>query len=138
MKYSWKFKKECVKKYKMEVKISNPDYSNCDSVNYSKQVLNQVKLFDAHGVNGLKHKSSNKDWNQEEIFELVAKVLAGNSLNSVAYEAGINSGLLCSWIKNYKRDAILAHSRVELLLWKWSKVADNSKLESNTRVNVDT
>lgn len=104
MKYSWKFKLECVEKYKMGVRISKPDCSNCDSVHFSKQVLNWVKLFDAHGVNGLKHKSSNKDWTQEERFELVAKVLAGNSQNSVAYEAGINSGLLCSWVKKYKQE----------------------------------
>lgn len=104
MKYSWKFKLACVEKYKKGIKISKPNYSNCDSEHFSKQVLNWVKLFDAHGVDGLKHKPSNKDWTQEEKFELVTKVLAGHSQNSVAYEAGINSGLLCSWIKKYKQE----------------------------------
>lgn len=104
MKYSWKFKLECVEKYKKGVRISKPDFSNCDAAHFTRQVLNWVKLFDAHGINGLKHKSSNKDWTQEERFELIAKVLAGHSQNSVAYEAGINSGLLCSWIKKYKQE----------------------------------
>ncbi len=103
MKYSWEFKLECVEKYKKGIRISKPDYSNCDPAHFSSQVLNWVKLFDAHGINGLKHKPSNKDWTQEERFELVAKVLAGNSQSSVACEAGINTGLLCSWIKKYKQ-----------------------------------
>lgn len=56
MKYSWEFKLECVEKYKKGIRISKPDYSNCDSEHFSKQVLNWVKLFDAHGVDGLKCK----------------------------------------------------------------------------------
>lgn len=30
MKYSWEFKLECVEKNKKGIRISKPDYSNCD------------------------------------------------------------------------------------------------------------
>ena len=64
-------------------------------------VRNWVKDYDDLGVDGLKHSSTNKDWTAEKRFELVAKVLAGNSITSVAVNAHINSGLLCQWVRKY-------------------------------------
>ena len=37
-----------------------------------------------------------------ERYELVAQVLAGNSIKEVSCNAGINSGQLCQWVKKYK------------------------------------
>lgn len=44
--------------------------------------------------NGKTKKTINKKWTIEEKFDIVSKVLAGNSIKSTAIEMGINSGLL--------------------------------------------
>ena len=60
-----------------------------------------VKSYDDLGIDGLKHSSTNKIWTPEKRFELVAKVLAGISLNSVAKNAHINKGQLYQWVRKY-------------------------------------
>ena len=50
----------------------------------------------------LMHKNQNKVWTAEEKYELVAKVLAGESNRATAIAAGINNGLLYSWVRCYK------------------------------------
>lgn len=58
--------------------------------------------YDLFGADGLKHSSTNRVWTAEEIFELVAKVLAGNSISSVATGANINYGQLYQWLRRYQ------------------------------------
>ena len=41
-------------------------------------------------------------WTPEAKYELVAKVLAGQSNNSVAISAGISDGMLYTWVRKYK------------------------------------
>ena len=41
-------------------------------------------------------------WTPEAKYELVAKVLAGQSNKSVAVSAGINNGMLYTWVRKYK------------------------------------
>jgi transposase len=41
-------------------------------------------------------------WTAEEKYELVAKVLAGESCTKTAIEAGISKGLLYQWVRCYK------------------------------------
>ena len=100
MKYSWEFKLECVNKYKNGEYINisgSPDFHH----NFMKHVKTWVKTYDDLGVEGLKHSSTNKDWTPEKRFELVAKVLAGNSINDVAKKTYINPGQLCQWVRRY-------------------------------------
>ena len=54
------------------------------------------------GVEALRHKNQNKVWTAEEKYELVAKVLAGESNRTTAIAAGIDKGLLYSWVRCYK------------------------------------
>lgn len=54
------------------------------------------------GPEALTHKNQNKLWTAEEKYELVAKVLAGRSNESVAISAGIDSGLLYQWVRRYR------------------------------------
>ncbi len=100
MKYDWKFKLDCVIKHKEGRRDFVPAARN------KKSILNHVsawvKAFDDLGVDGLKHNSKNRDWTAGQRFELVAKVLAGNSLTSVAKDAHIDSGQLCQWVKRYR------------------------------------
>ena len=100
MKYSWEFKLECVSKYKNGQHIETP--LGCRSRRgFLSHVYEWVKNYDDYGINGLKHSSTNKDWTPEERFELVARVLAGNSIRSISKNANINNGQLYQWVRRY-------------------------------------
>jgi transposase len=66
-----------------------------------KHVRVWVKNYDDLGIDGLKHSSTDKNWSPEEKFELVARVLAGNSIRLVAKNAHIDSGQLYQWVRRY-------------------------------------
>ena len=100
MKYSWEYKLQCVEYYRAGKEIKIPDGVKPES--FKHKVREWSHLFSLHGVDGLKHKSFYKDWTAEERFELVARVLAGKSITSVAIEAGINDGQLYQWVRRYK------------------------------------
>jgi len=100
MKYSWEFKLGCVNKYK------NGEYINTSGSpgvhhNFMNHVRDWVAAYDELGADGLKHSPINKDWTPEKRFELVAKVLAGNSITTVARNAHVNSGQLYQWVRRY-------------------------------------
>ena len=100
MKYSWEFKLECVNKYKNGEYITHPG-SPEQRHHFMHHVRQWVKNYDDFGIDGLKHSSKSKDWTPEQRFELVAKVLAGNSIGFVARNAHINSGQLIQWVRRY-------------------------------------
>ena len=102
MKYDWKFKLKCVEDYKQGKWTEKPEWSKGSISNFHHRIVIWSRTYDLHGLDGLKHKPSNKDWSAEERFELVAKVLAGNSILSVAIEAGIEDGQLYRWVRKYK------------------------------------
>lgn len=109
MKYSWEYKLQCVENYKAGKDNIKPDEISTNV--FGCYIRKWVRLFDLHGVDGLKHKQFYKDWAAEERFELVAKVLAGQSIKSVAIEAGIDDGQLYQWVQKYKA---LGYSGLEL------------------------
>ena len=100
MKYDLKFKLECVRKYKEGKRDFVP--SGICKTTFLNHVRSWVKTYDDLGVDGLKHNSFNKQWTEEQRFDLVAKVLSGDSLTNVAKNAHINSGQLCQWVKKYR------------------------------------
>ena len=100
MKYSWEFKLECVNKYKKGEKINFPGIPKGED-SFMGQVRIWTKNYEDLGIDGLKHSTTNKDWTPEKRFELVAKVLAGNSILSVAKNAHINKGQLYQWVRRY-------------------------------------
>lgn len=105
MKYSWEFKLECVNKYKNGQHIETP--LGCRSrSSFLTHVHEWAKKYDDLGINGLKHSSTNKDWTPEERFELVARVLAGNSIQLVSKNAHINNGQLYQWVRRYNEKGI--------------------------------
>ena len=69
---------------------------------FHKKIREWVKIEEACGPDALKHNSQNKDWTPEERYALVARVMAGDSISSVAISAGINSGQLYQWVRKYK------------------------------------
>ena len=100
MKYSWEFKLECVSKYKKGERITFSGTS-MQRHNFMSRVKAWAKAYDDLGIDGLKHSLKNKDWTAEKRFELVAKVLVGNSIRSVAKNAHINNGQLHQWVRKY-------------------------------------
>lgn len=100
MKYDLKFKLDCVLKYKEGKRDFVP--AGIGRKSFLAHVRAWVKIFDDLGANGLKHGSSNREWTAEERFELVSKVLAGNSIKNVAKNAHINPGQLFQWVKRYR------------------------------------
>ena len=103
MKYSWEFKLKCVENYKRGIRTPVPENCNTSQKEFCRRVRLWVRVFDIHGIDALKHKTENKVWSAEEKYDLVAKVMAGNSIKSSAIEAGINAGQLYAWINKYKQ-----------------------------------
>ena len=101
MKYSYEFKVECVKNYKEGKEIDLNKFGNLSNRQHLVRIW--TRIYDLYGIDGLKHNQSNKIWTKEERYELVAKVLASQSIKSVAIEAGINQGQLYQWVKKYKQ-----------------------------------
>ena len=104
MKYTTEFKLECVKKYKDGDHIVQPP-GICRH-NFVRLVRGWNKRYDDLGIGGLKHSLLNREWTPEQRFELVAKVLAGNSITSVSLAAHIDSGQLYQWVKRYRERGI--------------------------------
>jgi transposase len=105
LKYSWEFKLECVNKYKKGEQINFPGMPQGND-SFMGQVRLWNKMYDDLGIDGLKHTLTNKDWTAEKRFGLVAKVLVGNSIKSVAKNAHINSGQLYKWVRRYNEKGI--------------------------------
>ena len=101
MKYSWEFKLDCVNKYKNGEYIPTPGKTKSQRDTFMHQVRAWAKAYEDLGVDGLKHSPTNRDWTPEERFALVAKVLAGNSIKSVAKDAHVDSGQLFKWVRRY-------------------------------------
>ena len=97
MKYTAKYKYECVQKYLKGEYIKHPEGQSRTS--FMSHVLSWTKQYEDLGYEGLKHKTTNKVWSKEERFDLVAKVLAGNSIMGISRAAYINPGQLYQWVK---------------------------------------
>ena len=101
MKYSWELK--CVENYKRGIRTPVPENCNTSQMEFCRRVRLWVRVFDIHGIDALKHKTENKVWSAEEKYDLVVKIIAGNSINSTAIEADINAWQLYAWINKYKQ-----------------------------------
>lgn len=100
MKYDWKFKLDCVLKYKEGKRDFVPPGVSRGS--FFAHVRAWAKAFGDLGVSGLKHSPRKKEWTAEQRLCLVAKVLAGDSVTNVAKNAHINPGQLYQWVKRYR------------------------------------
>ena len=100
MRYSYEFKRQCVESYRKGIYPETPDGVKAES--FKSAVRKWYRLEEAKGPEILRHKGSNKTWTPEEKVALVAEVIAGKSNKSVAFEAGIDDGLLYQWVHKYK------------------------------------
>ena len=100
MRYSNEFKLMCVEMYREGRYPETPE--GISKERFHKEIREWARKEEAAGPEVLKHKHHNKEWTAEERYEPVAKVLAGQSITSVALSTGINPGLLYQWVQRYK------------------------------------
>ena len=101
MRYSYEFKLECVQWYKKTGAFpSTPE--NVKQKSFRDNVRVWVRMYDKHGKNILKHLDENRQWTVEDKLLLINQYKAGKSISEVAINAGINNGLLNSWIRKYE------------------------------------
>ena len=100
MKYSYEYKRKCVELYREGKWPETP--KGIKKENFRKMIRRWVRMEEAQGPEVLRHNPQNKLRSAEEKYELVAKVLAGASVKTTSILAGINSGLLYSWVRCYK------------------------------------
>ena len=71
---------------------------------FRNKVREWVRIEESCGPESLKNKVQNKIWTTEEKYNLVAQILSGNSVRSIAVKAGIPSGLLYTWVRKYRNE----------------------------------
>ena len=99
MKYTLEFKLDCVSKYKNGTYVDSP--VGISRTSFLSHVRAWTRNYDDLGIDGLKHRNQCKVWTPSDRFALVAKVLAGHSMTSVALEAHIDASLLYQWVRRY-------------------------------------
>ncbi len=100
MRYSYEFKRKCVELYQ---KGKWPDTPKGISTHHFRNTIREwVRIEKANGPEALKHQTRQKNRTPESRYELVAQVLAGTSIRSVAVEASISPGLLYQWVRKYQ------------------------------------
>lgn len=100
MRYSHEFKLMCIEMYRQGIWPDTPNGIKKDNFHKTIRTWSRIEMY--NGTEALKHAGRNKEWTPEEKYELVAKVLAGCSMKSVACEAGINVGNLHQWVCKYE------------------------------------
>jgi len=100
MRYSYEFKRKCVEMYRQGILPDIPE--GISKSEFQHQIRNWTRIEDANGPDALKHNTTNRQWTPEDKLELVTKVIAGGSYKAVAFNAGINNGMLYQWVRNYK------------------------------------
>lgn len=87
MEYTLEFKFECIDKCKKGIHIDLPPNARCkERVFFMYRVRDWNRLYDLHGIDGLKHNQFNHARAKEERFKLVVQVLAGKTISQVSFE----------------------------------------------------
>lgn len=126
MRYSYEFKLRCIELYRNRQWPETPE--GVQTTRFRLNIRKWVRIEEAYGVDGLKHKGRNKEWTAEQRYELVAQVLAGKSITEVALMNGISDGQLYQWVRKYK--SLGYNGLVNMKQGKPSKETDMKKKEN--------
>ncbi|MBO8461954.1 MAG: helix-turn-helix domain-containing protein [Firmicutes bacterium] len=99
MRYTKKFKLDCIKKYKAGEHIDDP--GGCKHETFRKKVRIWVRIYDVLGEIGLEHKKPKRSWKDK--LDMIQRVLGGESLTEVALSNGTQSYNLSNWYKIYEK-----------------------------------
>ena len=102
MKYTKEFKLDCVMKHKNGIHIEDPP--GVKHKYFREQVRRWSHIYDSLGEVGLDHNRPTIP--VEDRIELFVRIENGESYNSVASSAGIQSELLNKWHKIYRQEGI--------------------------------
>ena len=105
MRYSFEFKVACIDKYRQGLWPVTPE--GIKEENFHQTIRKWARIEEALGLDALKHKNFNKEWTAEEKLKLISRVLAGESLKSVAYSVGIEILLYESGLQNIRQKGIM-------------------------------
>ena len=129
MRYSHEYKIECIELYLQGRWPETPP--GVSESNFRITVRRWVRIYEAKGCDALKHKNFDNVWSPEEKMELISKVLAGSSIQSISIEAGLNSGMLYQWVSKYKAEGY--NGLVTMKKGRPCKKESNMKKETNPR-----
>ena len=101
MRYSYEYKRKCVELYRQGIWPPTPAGIK-DEQDFHKMIRGWHRVEENCGPEALKRKSQNKRWRPEDRYELVAKVIAGQSIKETAFSVGISPGMLYQWVQKYK------------------------------------
>ena len=101
MRYSYEFKKEAIELYRQGKWPETPEGIKKEK-NFRDMIRRWVRIEDANGPEALQHQNFNKVWTPEQKLELVSQVIAGKSIQEVAFSIGINAGMLYQWVRKYE------------------------------------
>ena len=74
----------------------------------SSIVQNWVRLYQTHGIDGIRPRTSKASYSPAFKHTAVLQLLAGKSIRTLAIELNIsNHGLLCQWLKAYQTHGIM-------------------------------
>lgn len=102
MKYSLKFKLECIEKYRNKEKLIPPKEFKGLQSSFEHNVRDWSNAYKSGGIRALS-KERQIILTPDEKLSLVMAVIAGGSVNKIAAEAGIGHGNLSAWVKKYKQ-----------------------------------
>lgn len=128
MRYSYEYKRKCVELFR-EGKWPETPNGIKDKKNFYAMIRRWVRIEDANGPEALKHKNFNKIWTPEQKLELVSKVLAGNSIQEIAFSVGCNASTLSQWVQKYKTKGY--NGLVDMKKGRASKEPDMKKININ-------
>ncbi len=100
MRYSYKFKRKCVEMYRHGIMPDIPE--GISKEQFQNLIREWTRVEEAQGPDALKHLGTNRVWHPEEKLVLISQVNAGESISSVALNAGISRGMLYQWVRKYK------------------------------------
>ena len=100
MRYSQEYKMNCIELYRNGEWPETPE--GIKEHNFRCMIRRWDRIEEATNSDVFKRKDFYKKWTLEEKMELVSQVLAGKANQAVAFEAGINDGMLYQWVRKYK------------------------------------
>lgn len=100
MRYSYEFKRKCIEMYRKGIYPETPKGIKTNSFHY--MIREWSRTEESCGPEALKHKGHNRVWTADERYELVSRVLAGESIASTAISAGMNHELLRIWVHKFQ------------------------------------
>ena len=103
MSYSYEYKMKCIEMYRKGRWPETPEGIK-NRKNFRKMIRQWSHMEEANGPDILRHKEKKKDWRPDERLKLVDKVIAGESVSSVAIDVGIDRKMLRQWVQKYKNE----------------------------------